>query len=301
MKRRPRMALAQPWPKRGRRVGRSRANWNPPTMTWRRTSIATAGRAVLMRHMIIRHQWSPRFNLRIEFKSYAPRLPRLLALPPLRAPAILWRHSPGRQSSIRTTRRALCLDRSWHLENRTIHDVAAYRRTISATFHQTTTAIRRHRSMPSPALHHAVWLAEPARPPIHLRRPLDAVIPARRSPLASSTRYRVNGHKPADQSDMVFARSELQLRRESIRTPELVWRSEAQGQRFESLERSSSVAISPVPSLGAAASAPLELLPSSLGSPVAGMLDSALIERVADNVIGRVERRIRIERERRGA
>jgi hypothetical protein len=42
-------------------------------------------------------------------------------------------------------------------------------------------------------------------------------------------------------------------------------------------------------------------LPSSLGSPVAGMLDSALIERVADNVIGRVERRIRIERERRGA
>jgi hypothetical protein len=157
--------------------------------------------------------------------------------------------------------------------------------------------------MPSPVLHHAVWLAEPARPaaPFHLRQSLDVVIPARRSPLAYSTRYRVNRDRHADQSDMVFARSELQSRRESIRTPELVWRSEAQGQKFESLERNSSVAISPVPPLGAAASAPLELLPSSLGSPVAGMLDSALIERVADNVIGRVERRIRIERERRGA
>jgi hypothetical protein len=80
--------------------------------------------------------------------------------------------------------------------------------------------------------------------------------------------------------------------------PELVWMSTTESRASEAIERyagshSPGVIASPTPAY-------LEQSLDAAASLRAQMLDPATIDRFAEDVMGRMERRMRIERERRG-
>jgi hypothetical protein len=86
-----------------------------------------------------------------------------------------------------------------------------------------------------------------------------------------------------------------------LRAPDLIWRKEAGEPPAVAAEPLAQVF---APSAGGLA-APAAPLPVASPEGIAGqrqrMLDAALMDRLAEDVIGRVEKRIRIERERRGS
>jgi hypothetical protein len=85
------------------------------------------------------------------------------------------------------------------------------------------------------------------------------------------------------------------------RGQQLVWRMDSQAAMIDAIERGIGTEIASAAPLVAASATQLTQSPAPPEFSPARMLDPALIDRVAEDVIGRVERRIRIERERRGA
>ena len=86
-----------------------------------------------------------------------------------------------------------------------------------------------------------------------------------------------------------------------VRRIEFVWRTEPDLKVGEAGGRSSlGATAAALPQAAASSFHSPEKLPSIVPSIQQRVLDPALIDRVAEDVIGRVERRIRIERERRG-
>jgi hypothetical protein len=83
-------------------------------------------------------------------------------------------------------------------------------------------------------------------------------------------------------------------------SPALIWRSADQAQALQAIERSIASAAPMSMSAGSSLVAPFEQVSEPMERASRQVLDPALIDRVAEDVLGRVERRIRIERERRG-
>jgi hypothetical protein len=80
----------------------------------------------------------------------------------------------------------------------------------------------------------------------------------------------------------------------------LVWRTESSTFAADAVERSISAATSPVATFVTPATAHFERSSATAETAPSRVLDPALMDRLAEDVMGRVERRIRIERERRG-
>ncbi len=86
-----------------------------------------------------------------------------------------------------------------------------------------------------------------------------------------------------------------------LRRIELVWRCETDSKAAEPIQHQlSGTSVTAPSSMGASSFQSPDELQSAARSIQQRFLDPALIDRVADDVMGRVERRIRIERERRG-
>lgn len=84
------------------------------------------------------------------------------------------------------------------------------------------------------------------------------------------------------------------------RAPDMVWRKETEEQSAGTPEQWARAVAASVPATSAPAAPISWPAPEAVEALRPRLLDSALIDRVAENVIGRVEKRIRIERERRG-
>lgn len=111
---------------------------------------------------------------------------------------------------------------------------------------------------------------------------------------------------PAKNSEPTFPGAAVLPKRQSdlpampVRSPELVWRIEAEASEAERADRTLTM-----PGAASLQGARLiedraERLPAAAIAAQARLLDPALIDRVAEDVMGRFERRMRIERERRG-
>jgi hypothetical protein len=84
-----------------------------------------------------------------------------------------------------------------------------------------------------------------------------------------------------------------------LRTPDLVWRNRA-GEPPAVADVPAERAFAQSGGDLARAAPPPAASPEGNAGPQQRMLDAALMDRLAEDVIGRVEKRIRIERERRG-
>lgn len=294
--------LAPALTRRGRFAMAAR-KWTALTLTWRRAREITTRRSAHMARATVHNRWSPRFGLNIYLTSAVPALPKIFARRPRHAPPILWRQLQAAVTSFRSIARTLSTDRTHHQVDRIVRDVAAHERTIRTSRNGAALKLFRARPLPLRAISSDARLQVAARNTGRTRlcHASDTTVWTRHSQATSWTHRRSIRIRRSDHADLVFERSKSQRRLDPIRTPELVWRSEPQPYTPGAIERSISAATSSVAPLGAAGPVPFVQPPGPQGAPAAGMLDPALIDRVAENVIGRVERRIRIERERRGA
>jgi hypothetical protein len=83
---------------------------------------------------------------------------------------------------------------------------------------------------------------------------------------------------------------------------DLIWRTESEPWLAEAFERSVNAAVATVAASGSVQPSPTSTQQSTASAEIHSrqMLDPALVDRLAEDVMGRMERRIRIERERRG-
>lgn len=278
-------------------------NWKPLALIWRKTRHIASWRVARTGHVIVRNKWAPRFTLHIEFASSVAAPSKIVGYLPRTARATLWRELRTAVTTFRSIAKTLSTDRTRHLVERTVRGVAAHECTIRTWGRGADLRSFRARPLPSGAISSASRLQLALRPTgrASLRHATDATVWMKHSQVTSWTHHRSTRVRRSDHADSVFERSKPQRRLQPIRTPDLVWRSEPPPYTPATVERSISAAAPAVTPLGAAGPAPFEQPPGPWGASIAGVLDPAMIDRVADNVIGRVERRIRIERERRGA
>jgi hypothetical protein len=85
-----------------------------------------------------------------------------------------------------------------------------------------------------------------------------------------------------------------------LRPPELVWRIASEAAGSDPMECSGGTSSVPLMAMARSEPVPVGQAPMAVAGAQEKMFDAALMDRVAEDVIGRVERRMRIERERRG-
>lgn len=304
MKRVRRIPLVRPALKLRRRGGTTAAQWKPLPLTWQGLRRPTAARQARRPGGSIIHNiwWSPRLTANFNLTFAAPARPERAGALPIGALPILWHRSPGPPASIRTLARSLRSEEVRRLHQTVSHSTAhhsAIRTSLRLEFHR----IQRTRSDPPCAIASAAPGLEPTVDSRRYRSPWvrDAGSWLRRSVVTSSTRQQLTQVTNRSRNALVFTRTEQHPPPTPRPSPQLVWRTQPQIAQLEAIERSIAAATSPAVPFAAPggrhsleSSAPSELAP-------ARMLDPAQIDRFADEVIGRVERRIRIERERRGA
>lgn len=274
----------------------------PLTLTWRtgaRSAVRRIGRPATV---IIRCGWSPRFHLHINL-AFAARWSKRTNVSPVYAPPAWRRHVFAHLPSIGANVRSFLSRETRRLVRRTLHGTAVHERSVRRSTYVAVQQIFRVREAPSRKILSGGLLRAPA---LEKRRaganPIRHTTFRIQHSLAElQTRHRLMRFISDSQVDRVFARGRAQSTQALFRPPELVWRTEAQPLSLDLIERGISAATSPDAPFGAGAHSNFEQWPAPVGSPSARLLDRALIDRVADDVIGRVERRIRIERERRGA
>ncbi len=147
--------------------------------------------------------------------------------------------------------------------------------------------------------HLRLEILRPNTPGYDIIRPLGARVPARLSELPSHSRAPNSPH-----SAEISRRPRSARHGQQNRAPELVWSSSRPAPEAVGPLKSGSED-SPGPGRRSSGSGPAPVaeqvvsLPRVSAAPIT-VLDPALLDRLTDDVIRRVERRVRIERERRG-
>lgn len=300
MKRARRIPLRRPGLTLHARPTRASARWRPLTLAWRSLSRAAMRRAHVHRANV-RNQWSPRFTVQLKLGFIVPAQTKRLSIATSFASAIVRRHWLTHLTALRQIlqRPPGAADRL--RVDRILRNLAARDRLIRTATQTEVRRIFKTRPPPAPAARAAGRSVESA-PGARRTRSFPAVelISMRRSHHMLRTSRHVAHATTATRLDLVLAPGRLAPVQGLSRAPELVWRADGEPVTLDAIERSISAATSSAVPFGGPNPPQVEQLSGPHGSPAAGKLDPALLDRVAEDVIGRVERRIRIERERRG-
>lgn len=286
-------------------LARQRAAWTRLALTWRRTARAFAP---VMSRPGIRpvpwHGWAPHFHLHFAIPAISiASTPRGTLLPRV-STAILWRTINTQVSTrLPLVRDASTVERSGLKER-------FERQTVTRTNRSTKSGRRE-------VIRHLRSAALPAR---GLARPVRGQAAAPRQPPAfpgPATAVPGPDRRPA--ATVLLDRSALNLAprhpfspepcgrferppARQFRAPDLIWRTSSDDPSGGAAAYATRVHMA---SPGPVAALPHATIPQA--PPISTdatlrqrMFDPALIDRVAEDVLGRVEKRIRIERERRG-
>jgi hypothetical protein len=245
--------------------------------------------------------WSPRFTVHF---NIAPWLAGRAVAALLSPPAILvtWRQCHSQHIAALRELRALSETTSRSVIDRSVHHATTrLRRLQEARFLEVRrtflvhAASKRFNGSPRPlrAPAHADRQRDRGPLRLELKAAITPLLRRWRAPAAMSYANRRTG--AATLAKPAAAPSPARLR-----ALELVWRAEPEWRGAEASERQAGALQLTAPVAAAASFRQPDPVPMRSASIGQHLLDPSLIDRVAEDVIGRVERRIRIERERRG-
>jgi len=300
MRRAWRIPLARKMRPMAQRVRTSAMHRRPLALIWRKRSRSAPPNLIARAVTIARSTFSPRSALQLNFRSVLQR-PGAGERQTTAATVFHRRYSDLRQTLLTSALRSI--------------EATERRRSTLRTLRTNLVHWRTHRMISSEIVRGLQ------------SKTVDRLISQASRQLPAKLGGRPNSPKIAHHADLIsrrvperfawrtarrdFARSpaaESQARQGSAKTLlanpfskiELAWRSEDQSQALQVIERSiASAATLPI-SVAPTRTMQFEHLPEAAARTAHQALDPALIDRVAEDVIGRVERRIRIERERRG-
>ena len=299
--------------RRGAPVAVIAQRWKPLTLTWRKSLRPTERRSWRSSAAIGRNTWSPRFQLRINLavaiaaraKAIGPAMLRSSSTSPwLSQTRLIWLGATSRSLVTNETRR-----RPFRLRR----CVASHKRTIcswstlerqgtsgASTFSSETKKISGSRALPSTV----VRSSSPQRPAQGASQSIfsqasDTVHWLPHSNAKFRTSHLVQSVASSEPAHLTFARGGP-APAGATRPPELVWRTEARTFAAGAIERSIGAATSPVGTFVTPSATHFQPSRATVETVPAQAFDAALMDRLAEDVMGRVERRIRIERERRG-
>jgi hypothetical protein len=291
-------------PRRGlaRRARAPRPALTTIALGWRKTARAHR-RGVPARpgRLTARQYWSPHFHLHFDIRSASVRYTapgRAARDKP--ATTILWRRIENRLAALLPVLRTTST-RDWRsIAHRVERSLLTRRHHHLETHRSEVVRLLRTAAMPPGSIRRPAP-PESAAPILH-RHLLAVAAPARRAaPLTLETRLPGRARRGAA-SPLGETERRPAVPGAPLRPPLLVWRSEAGERPAEVAERvawAAAASVSPLPA-GAAATQPSWPPAEALEALRPRLIDGALIDRVAEDVIGRVEKKIRIERERRG-
>jgi hypothetical protein len=295
---------------------RPRTSWNPIGFRWRRAARPAAPRFGRPPSPVVSHAWFPQFHLHVGAAEKASERPRQFPAHLPRATTIIWRQAPelllqgrplvpGERRSAAREQQLGGAGPRFALRRFNSREIPA---AIPAAAAQSAPGRVRQvfRHTAATPLHRAVVPASAdGRTAIH------TATPVRRRTYAAPLQWRARGQSVARESFIEL--SEGPALRASVRppavvmdrAPELVWRARAKSTMSAVTEPAcEGVTPSPIAAARIASFCPTspavasQTRESANARPVA--LDPAVVDRIADDVIRRVERRARIERERRG-
>ena len=286
------------------RNARPTAAWKAAALTWRKMPRTFAPVVHSSDRFTVRQHWRPHadvhLNVVVNAGAAAPHRGPLPARP---ASSILWR-----KFETRTTTHLPILRDFTTRERRTRADhierevVTTLRRRSEASRHEIFRHFLINRPQLRPLGDGRRMAAEQTLP--RLRRAPPPPEMARRLQRATSAPIPVEA--AIVKSLLSNLPPVIQHRRAAgasirpSRAPDMVWRKETEAQSAGTPEQWARAVAASVPATSAPAAPISWPAPEAVEALRPRLLDSALIDRVAENVIGRVEKRIRIERERRG-
>lgn len=282
----------------------AQTRWVPVALAWGKPRRALPALRLARAQVASFHKWAPQLHLHLAVPAITsrPRLPGTMH--PGKTSSIVWRkfdtrvfrrlpverdvelltqHGPAERSADRAlTRFNRLRETEWHRFERIFRKGALPSR--PAADRHTAKPMRLNE--PRQRLARAIdftWLPR-------LRRSVAAVRTEIRSP--QLVLHSARTIAPLSSNDRGSERP--------LRTPDMVWRRQAEGAPGGAMELSAS-GPGPFATATSFPSAPKSWQSSETADAVRPqLLDSALMDRVAEDVMGRVEKRIRIERERRG-
>ena len=296
---------------RGARAAVVAQRWRPLTLTWRKSLHARERRAGRSSARISRNTWSPRFQLHVNL-AFGAAFTKRVELAMFSPSPIFWSTSHTHRTSVEMAARSLFASETRRLTHRLLRHAAARERTIrswtsletrgaffASTFSAETKRIFRSRTLPSnfvgPSSHQGS-VRGAKRSTCQTSDPVHWI---RHSHAKFRTSHAVRSNASREPAQLAFARGGTAHAR-TVRPPELVWRTEPQTFAADAIERSISAATSPVATFVTHSAAHFEPSRATVETVPTRAFDAALMDRLAEDVMGRVERRIRIERERRG-
>ena len=301
--RRARLLPARMRPRRGlvRRHHAPGPAWKSIGLGWRKATRSLPGvPARAQGRLTVRQSWSPRLHFHFDIRSIgAPRAAPNRGAPGKPAATILWRRIDARLTALLPVLRTTAT-RDWrsiaHRVERAL--LTRWRGRRGTSWSEVVRMSRTTVRPPGPIGRPAPGAS--AATIFRRGRVVAAPPPRRAAPLRLEPRLlrpaRRGAASPAGEGALPAAATDA-----PVRPPELVWRSEA-GERpaevAERVVRAAAASMSPLPAAAAAASSWPP--PEAVEALRPRLIDGALIDRLAENVIGRVEKKIRIERERRG-
>jgi hypothetical protein len=286
------------------RDGGLRAAWKGIALTWRKNLRAFARGAQPAGRGAIRQTWRPHFHFYINVAPITVR-PAPRGVPPARtATAVLWRRIDTRLSSLLPVVRDVST-REWRSHVRRVErDIVTRPGARSATGWREIARLFRTSGLPARRIEGRVsaGITAPGSGRLGIASVPMVITPRRQRrtfapvrPEARAPRLVLRSTPPATSA----ARAE-RAAPPPFRAPDLVWRVETEGRSIEAAERlvrAAAVSMPAMPPPNEHVSWPS---PEAAAALRPRPIDPALIDRVAEDVIGRVEKRIRIERERRG-
>ena len=292
--------------------GEPRTSWNPVGLRWRRSALPVAPRVARSPLPTVSNAWFPQFHLHFGAAEKGNDRPRQSSPQPPHTRTIVWRQLRERLLTCppmiarkrrveRVARQSLPTRESPALRHRTIRGSAIVTQAKGAQAVQ-------HR----PKQTHRDILAMRSR---------HVVEPGSRSRIVPDARLRkyspfpgvpLQFAAPRQQDRHIEVSTVAHTRHANLRSvgtmdlaPELVWRARAKSIKSAVAETTGEdVTGSPISAARMAsvrAAPPIEALQTRENANARPMaFDPAMVDRLAEDVIRRVERHVRIERERRG-
>lgn len=301
MKRALRIPLANRASRKRKRLATSIARWKPIALTWRKTSRATQPHFASVGGAAARSIWSPRFNLHVQLAITTDAVPSRNALRSATASPIQWRLPNAHFTSFHLHARSFRTTATRHVVNHRSRDVVTRDRANCAAVHGEISMLFRPYTLSTPARSiRSTNISSVGLGRIHASAAIETTTLTRLLRTTWWSHHRTMRLAWRTRMGLASGPSVPSTAATALRVTDLVWRIESQAKMLDVIERSISAATSAVSPSGAVRAPQFEQSPAPFGFSPARTLDPALIDRVADDVIGRVERRIRIERERRG-
>lgn len=300
MKSRRQIPLAKRMRPIGRRLRSSATLWRPVSLIWRKRSRSAprifVGRGLTIARSVFSPRISLQFNCNIRLRQPAAGGRRTTAVTIFQR-----RHSDDRRTSLITHLRSRELVERRRSTLRTVQaEVVQWRTTRTISFSQLVRALRSNSVR---------WSVRQAAPQLAFRSAgrLDSEKPVQhgavselRAPKRFAWRIGPRGSARTPVAETHGPKNPAAPLAKPFSAPELVWRSEDPSQALHEIERGIVSAVPLQMPVASSRTMPFEQLSETVERSARQALDPALLDRVAEDVIGRVERRIRIERERRG-